>query len=120
MIFQILEISVLLTIGYNLPKFIQINITPDGHSTLSDLRKALSAISLTPFTSYVLEKAYTLIGYDPNFEAYMAKIQAGQDLTNLIPPLDPKPPVEPIPAKVPAKAKSVKSATKSTAVKSTK
>jgi hypothetical protein len=41
MLFQILEITALLTIGYNLPRYLTINLTPDGAQAITDARSAL-------------------------------------------------------------------------------
>jgi hypothetical protein len=41
MLFQILEITALLTIGYNLPRYLTINLTPAGTQAISDARSAL-------------------------------------------------------------------------------
>jgi hypothetical protein len=41
MLFQILEITALLTIGYNLPRYLTISLTPNGAQAISDARSAL-------------------------------------------------------------------------------
>jgi hypothetical protein len=41
MLFQILEITALLAIGYNLPRYLTINLTPAGAQAIADARTNL-------------------------------------------------------------------------------
>jgi hypothetical protein len=41
MLFQILEITALLAVGYNLPRYLTINLTPNGAQAIADARSAL-------------------------------------------------------------------------------
>jgi hypothetical protein len=41
MLFQVVEITALLAIGYNLPRYLAINLTPDGAQAIADARSAL-------------------------------------------------------------------------------